>query len=100
ESGLSCLDYLMQGEATVPPDLGILLNVSWRMHPAVCSFISDAVYEGRLLPQEHTKERYLVLSPTAHPALRPAGLRVVESPHTGCTHSSVEEAEVVAELLT
>src|SRR5690606_5830725 len=48
ESGLSALDYLLQGNATVAPDAGILLDTSWRMHPDSCDFISNAVYDGRL----------------------------------------------------
>jgi hypothetical protein len=40
--------YLLQGEATVAPDRGILLDTSWRMHPAICGFISEAVHDGRL----------------------------------------------------
>ena len=99
ESGLSCLDYLMRGHATVPPDRGILLGVSWRMHPAVCEFISQAIYEGRLTSHPHTAERRLVLNRAAHPALRSAGVRVIEVDHAGCTQSSVEEARAVAELV-
>jgi uncharacterized protein len=48
ESGKSGLEYLLQGKATVPPEFGIFLGTSWRMHPHICEFISNAVYEGRL----------------------------------------------------
>ena len=48
DSGRSCLEYLTDGARVVPPDRGIFMPVSRRMHPGVCGFISTAVYEGRL----------------------------------------------------
>ncbi len=35
--------------ATIPKDFGVLLNVSWRMHPSICDWVSAAVYERRLI---------------------------------------------------
>lgn len=99
ESGLSLLDYLLEGQATVAPDFGILLDVSWRMHPALCSFISGQVYDGRLRPHADTASRELVLSPEADPGLRTAGLSFVPVSHTGNTQESQEEAERIAALV-
>ncbi len=48
DTGLSCLEYLLHGHATVPSDLGIFLEHTRRMHPDVCRFVSEAVYEARL----------------------------------------------------
>ncbi len=48
QSGLSCLEYLLQDQATVPEDRGILLNVTRRLHPSLCAFVSEAIYDGRL----------------------------------------------------
>lgn len=100
ESGLSCLDYALQDHATTPPDRGILLDVSRRMHPGVCDFISSAVYDGRLTAHASTRLRRLEIAPGLHPAIRPAGVSVVEVDHQGCTQSSREEAEVVAGLVS
>jgi predicted RecB family nuclease len=99
ESGFSCLDYLMQNHATVPSDRGILLNVSWRMHPALCEFISEAFYEGRLTSHPETAVRRIVLNESADPILRPAGIAILEVAHKGCTQSSVEEAMAVERLV-
>lgn len=38
-ANLSCLDWMLGDHATVPPDRGIFLPVSRRMHPEVCRFI-------------------------------------------------------------
>lgn len=100
KSGLSCLDYLMEGHATVPPDRGILLDVTWRMHPSVCRFVSDAFYDGRLHANSVTASRCLVLQPDAPSVVRPAGLKVLEVAHSGCTQTSLEEAQAIAQLVT
>jgi len=97
-SGDSVLDYLLDGAATIAPDRGIFLATSWRMHPAVCGFISDAVYDGRLMPEDHNVRRTLVLDAAAHPLLRPAGIVHASIQHQGCSQRSEEEAQLVREL--
>ena len=59
DAGLSALHYALKEtekskedapvfHAVVPPDLGLFLGESRRMHPNVCRFISESVYENRL----------------------------------------------------
>ena len=60
ESGLSVLDYLLKGEATISRERGIFLGVTWRMHPDSCRFISDAVYDGGLTSEPIAANRQLV----------------------------------------
>ena len=48
ESGLSALDYYLDGHSTVPESLGLFLAETRRLHPDICRFISDLVYDGRL----------------------------------------------------
>src|SRR5258708_22747087 len=43
-SGISGLEHLLGGFATVPPDRGIFLGITFRMHPDICTFISYAVF--------------------------------------------------------
>jgi len=59
ESGKSVLEYYLQDHQTIPPELGILLDVTYRMHPQICRLISDAVYEGRLTADRVTAERWV-----------------------------------------
>ena len=98
-SGESSLEYLLGGLATIPPDRGIFLATTWRMHADVCCFISDAVYDGRLHPEANNANQALVLGPGAHPALQPTGIRFIATEHDGCRQRSEEEAVIVAELL-
>lgn len=98
ESGQSALDFLLEGRATIPPDQGIFLATTWRMHPDICRFISDAVYESRLHPEPKNAEQRLLLTPNAHPALRPTGLVFVPAIHDACSQRSEEEAGIVLAL--
>ena len=65
------------------------------MHPDVCRFISEAVYEGRLHSYPSTAVRELVLGPGADPALKPAGVSFVLVSHQECRQRSNEEAQRV-----
>ena len=97
-SGDSALDYLLDGAATIAPDRGIFLATSFRMHPSLCRFISDAVYDGRLEPEAGNEKRVLVLKETAHALLRPAGIVHAPIDHQGCSQRSDAEAALVAEI--
>jgi uncharacterized protein len=98
-SGESSLEFLLNGAATIAPERGIFLDTTWRMHPDVCRFISDAVYDSRLEPQAQNKNRYLVLNEQAHPLLMASGVRYIPIEHAGCSQKSVEEARLVSELV-
>ena len=97
-SGESSLEYLLSGKATIPPERGIFLKTTWRMHPDVCRFISDAVYDGRLEAEPANANQALLLKASAHPALKPTGVRYLPVVHDGCSQRSDEEAEVVLAL--
>jgi uncharacterized protein len=99
ESGQSVLDYLLQGAATIASDRGILLDTSWRMHSAICGFISEAVYDGRLEAHPDNEAQRLLLDQAAHVALLPNGIRMLEMHHSGCSQRSEEEIEMAAELV-
>jgi len=90
----SVLQHLLGRVATVPPERGIFLDVSYRMNPAICGFISDAMYDGRLAPGPKTHRQ------TLHtPGLTGSGVRWLPIEHFGNGPSSLEEAErIVAEI--
>ena len=97
-SGVSALDYLMREWATVPRDRGILLAQTWRMHPALCGFVSAAYYDGRLEPHSSTATQQILGGTETDSALAGVGLRFVHVDHDECSQRSTEEAERVAEL--
>ena len=98
DSGLSALDYLLQGAATISPERGIFLPKTWRMHEDVCRFISEVVYDGRLDPEPENQNRHLVLAAGAHRALASSGIRFVPVDHTGCSQKSEEEGRVIQDI--
>jgi uncharacterized protein len=84
--------------ATIPPERGIFLKTSWRMHPDVCRFISDAFYDGRLEPEASNSVQRLILGKDAHSLLKSTGIRFVAADHDGCSQRSEHEAGIVSEL--
>jgi predicted RecB family nuclease len=97
DSGLSTLEYLLKDYATIPPERGVFLDITRRMHPDVCRFISDAVYEGRLQADPSCAVRRLVLR-DADPVLKATGISWVPVDHQECTQQSAEEGARIAAL--
>ena len=90
--GASVLEHLLGHELRpVAPDRGVLLTDSWRMHPDVCRFISELLYEGKLHSAKH-RERQNVRSP----GLSDTGLRYLAAEHSGNSQRSEEEAARIA----
>lgn len=94
-ANLSCLDWMLGDHATVPPDRGIFLPVSRRMHPQVCGFISDQVYEGRL--ESHSDTGRQGVTGTSLPG---AGAFWVPVPHEGNAQTAHEEVAAIAAAAT
>jgi AAA domain/RNase_H superfamily len=91
-AGASVLEHLLGDHATIPPELGVFLDHTRRMHPDVCAFISEVVYENRLEALDECSRQRV----DANGALAGTGLRFVPIDHEGNTRSSVEEAEAIA----
>lgn len=44
----SALTHMLGIHVTIPPDRGLFLEETWRLHPDICSFTFELFYEGRL----------------------------------------------------
>ena len=89
-SGASGLVHVLGGHETIPPELGVFLEQTRRMHPAVCRFISEAFYEGRLHSIDECSQR------TTSDGV---GVRWLDVAHEGNRVDSEEEADaIVAEI--
>ena len=93
-ANLSCLDWMLGEHATVPPDRGIFLPVSRRMHPKVCRFISDQVYEGRLTNDPDTARQALRSTHFSE-----AGAFWIPVPHDGNAQICYEEVTAIEEAI-
>jgi uncharacterized protein len=94
DAGASVLEHLLGDEATIPPDRGLFLDRSRRMHPDICDFISEVVYAGRLSSIEECARQSVESS-----GLTGTGLRYLPVEHEANSRSSLEEADVIAETI-
>ncbi len=94
-SGVSALEHILGDRATMPPDAGLLIDKTWRMHPALCQFTSRAFYDGKLTGVDGLQLQEILGEADG---VSGAGLLVVEVPHEGNSSASPEEAAVVASL--
>ena len=85
----SALDWLVDGQRTLPDERGYFLDRSYRMHPAVCAAVSALSYEGRL--QSHTQ----CTTARRVDGYQP-GVHVISVAHQGNSTESPEEADAIA----
>lgn len=86
-SGASAMEHVLGEHQTVPEELGLFLETTYRLQPEICAFISEAFYDSRLRAQE-------VTSGFATPD--GAGLRYLPVEHEARSIESPEEAAAVA----
>ena len=91
-SGPSVLEHLLGEEHTVPPERGVFLNISYRMHPEICGFISRTVYDDRLGSAPATANNRVISD-----GLSGAGLRYLPVEHRNNSREAPEEAERIAD---
>ena len=99
ESGASLLDYLLEEKSTIPEDLGVFLGQTYRMHPKVNHFISEAIYEGRLHAAEGNEQQRILVPESASWVQDEAGILFIPVEHQGNTQSSVEEVKVITQIV-
>jgi uncharacterized protein len=93
--GVSALDHVLGSHATVPPDRGLFLEETWRLHPLICAFNSELFYDGRLKSRPGLELQEIRSSGR----LSGAGLRYVAVEHEGNQSSSPEEADAIRDLV-
>ena len=62
--------YIRPDRPTINPDEGLFLEQTWRLHPDVCRFTSDAFYAGRLRSVDGLERQRVVVGGdgAGHPA--------------------------------
>jgi uncharacterized protein len=94
-SDVSALGLVLDGADTLPEGRGLFLETTWRMHPDVCGFISQASYDGRLYSEAGCANQRV----DAPGLVSGTGLLYQPASHWGNRTSSPEEAEMVAGLV-
>ena len=94
-ANLSCLEWMLGDHATIPPDRGIFLGVTRRMHPEVNRFISDQVYESRL--ESHPDTARQAVTGANFPE---TGAYWVPVAHEGNAQVAAEEVTAISAAVT
>lgn len=94
-AGSSVLEHALAGATTIPPNMGLFLERTWRMHPALCGFVSEAFYEGRLesAPQCEQQQIY------GDDFFAGSGTRYVPVEHDGNRIMAPEEASAISRIV-
>jgi uncharacterized protein len=95
---VSALEYVLDGQATVPARMGIFLDRTYRLHPDICHYISELAYAGELRSDDDCAQQRVHAGPGGVDWLTGTGLRWSPVEHQGNRTSSKEEAHRVAEI--
>ena len=92
----SALQHVLKNNETVPDDEGIFLDVTQRLHPEICKFISEAMYNGRLENAPHCNKRSIIMAAGAHES----GIRWCPVEHEGNKMYSTEEVDAIKNIVS
>jgi uncharacterized protein len=107
----SALAHLLagaQGEpphATMPPERGLFLEKTWRLHPSICAYTSELFYASQLHPINGLERQAIdsaIGSPGrtgARPRVTGNGIRWLPVEHAGNDTRSTEEALAIVEVV-
>jgi uncharacterized protein len=93
----SALAHLLSGapgeppRATMPPERGLFIEKTWRLHPAICAYTSELFYASQLYPIEGLERQ--AIAPLGN------GVRWLPVAHAGNDTRSIEEAEAIVEVV-
>ncbi len=93
----SALAHLLAGRlgepshATMPPERGLFIERTWRLHPAICAYTSELFYASQLRPIDGLERQ--AIAPGG------SGIRWLAIDHAGNDTKSSEEAEAIVEVV-
>jgi superfamily I DNA and/or RNA helicase len=90
-SGQSVLQHLLGDADTIAPADGVFLDRTWRMHPDVSRFVSEAMYDGRLESADGCTNHLVTSS-----GLSGTGIRYLPVDHEENRQQAPQEAGVIA----
>ncbi|CAE7321044.1 DNA2, partial [Symbiodinium sp. KB8] len=95
--GMSCLEYVTEGEAIISPYRGIFLSRTYRMSDRLTEVVSRNFYAGGLEAAPRNAGNRLILAPGLLTV--DTGAEFVQVPHENNFQSSEEECQVVQQIL-
>jgi uncharacterized protein len=112
DASLSVLQYYLKdtvnskGElpsfhAVVEPEQGLFLETTHRMHPDICSVVSDIVYDGRLHAVSDCANQNIAIDNLVASCITAEhGIAFSHVQHDGNTQQSIEEVERIQQITT
>ena len=92
---VSALEHLLGDHQTMPPNRGLFLETTWRLHPSICKFTSELFYESRL----ESRDGLDVQQIQGDTPFAGSGLFFVPVEHEGNCNESLEEVAAVAKIV-
>ncbi len=93
--GISALEHVLAGHATLAAGSGIFLPTTWRMSPALTAFTSEVFYDGQLRAEPHLAAQGL----TEAGPFDGSHLWLVPVDHDGNTNVSIQEVDAIDALV-
>jgi len=87
--------HLIGDGQTMPTELGLFLDGTYRLHPEITSYTSELFYDGLLRSHAGRDVQRIV----ADGPISGSGVRFVSVEHTGNDNASLEEAHAISELV-
>ena len=101
DSGLSALQYTLKDEnvfhKVVPDDYGLFLGETYRMHPSICDFISNSIYEGKLFSNKNCINQRIIIKNSKY-ITKENGIIFSGVEHDGNIQQSQEEVDRIIEI--
>lgn len=94
-AGVSALGHFLNTAKVVPPERGLFLERTYRMHPDITAYTSELFYEGRLESVAGLEQQRI----GGDGEWSGSGLRWVAVEHSGNSNGSAEEAAKVVEII-
>lgn len=92
---VSALEHILQEEKTIPPEQGVFLDRTWRMHSAINKYISELFYDGKLESKPENEQQRL----EGNTKFKTPGIYFEPVLHYGNQNSSGEEVEKVKQIV-
>ena len=91
----SALAHVLGTRQTMPPELGLFLPDTWRLHPDICEYTSEAFYDGRVSCRSGCELQQI----SGAGSLTGSGIRLISVEHKGRDSEAPEEAEEIARVI-
>jgi uncharacterized protein len=92
---VSALEHVLGERQTIPPERGLFLDRTWRLHPSICRFTSEVYYEDRL----EAREGLEIQAIEGDTRFLGSGLFYVPVEHRGNQNCSAEEVVAIREVV-